>query len=362
MTTGSTGTGGVRYDEHRQAWLVSDVRSAKSVLTQHQVFSVRAYEQSAGIDLSDIRRFLLADPDRHRLLRRVMTRASTAGQVRDLDTSLFMPAAQDAAASLAQGRSVELQRGFVDPYTREVMYGLIGVDHTTGDELTAAFRVADRLINQHADYTRGMAALRWLRQRAAAVCAAESGDPLPSSILGRSRREKWLTHGLEVDDVVCLIMSLVEAAAVKGHRDVTATLLRQIASLAPAEQTRLRDTRAYRQAVEEALRLQRGLMLPRTALTDTTLGGHDIRAGDTVLVLLEEVGRDPTAFAEPDRYCPWRSDLKRSIAFGAGVHKCVSEAIAKQIAETAASTLLSRSRMILIDQAETSFTVTLEPA
>jgi cytochrome P450 len=349
----------IHFDPSLRAWLVSDAASARIVLSQHTLFGTEGY-QVLDPDLSDIRRFQMAPANKHRLLRRMMTRAFSARRISAIDAAVLRPAAEDLAVTLPGSGRVELQTRYVTPYTRRAMYGVIGIGRRRGDALTAAFRVCHGFWEQQRDRERGLAALHLLRQRAAAICVTSDDERLPSSLLGMAEREHWLAY-LEVEDLVCLIMPLVEAVAVKVHRDLTATLLRRVAAMSAAEQTRLLRTDGLVEAADEAVRLQRGGFLPRMALVDIKLGEQTIRAGDRVYVMLGNVGVDPTAFADPERFCPWRSDRKNAVSFGIGLHRCVGENIAKQIAVRACRSLLDRWWLTLVDECPTTFDVALKP-
>ncbi|MEU6718625.1 cytochrome P450 [Nonomuraea sp. NPDC046802] len=348
----------VRFDASRRAWVVRDVASAQIVLGRHALFGTQGYE-TMGPDLADIRRFLTAPPERHRMLRRLMIHAFAPRRVAEIDAAVLRPAADELASSLPGPGTVDLQSRYVGPYTRRIMYDVMGLTEVEGDELTAAFRITRGYWVEQADRERGLAALHLLRQRAASICAADGERP-GVSLLGLAGRERWLATDLDVEDLVCMIMSLVEAAAVKAHRDLTATLLRRVAAMPTADQTRLLRTDAFFEAAGEAVRLQPGGYAPRVALVDTKLEDQVIRAGDRVYVALGEVGLDALTFSEPERFCPWRQDLDSAVSFGIGIHRCVGENIARRIAARASREVLRRWQLTLVAERDTTFNVTLD--
>ncbi len=82
-------------------------------------------------------------------------------------------------------------------------------------------------------------------------------------------------------------------------------------------------------AVEEILRwTSPSPSKRRTATVDTTLAGHDIRAGDKVLVWEGSANRDDLAFESADQL-----DISRSpnphLAFGSGAHFCLGANLAR---------------------------------
>ena len=94
------------------------------------------------------------------------------------------------------------------------------------------------------------------------------------------------------------------------------------------------DPSKARAAFEEALRLETPVQtFFRTTTRDVELGGATIPEGEKVLMLLAAANRDPRQWREPDRY-----DIDRAttghVAFGAGVHMCVGQLLARLEGET----------------------------
>ena len=65
----------------------------------------------------------------------------------------------------------------------------------------------------------------------------------------------------------------------------------------------------------------------RTARHDTELGGHPIRARESVLVYWVSANRDPSEFEHPDTFDIDRP-RNRHLAFGAGPHRCAGSHLA----------------------------------
>lgn len=82
-------------------------------------------------------------------------------------------------------------------------------------------------------------------------------------------------------------------------------------------------------AVEELLRLEDPfLAIGRTVRHDTELGGHEIKAGEKVLISWASANRDEDEFPEPDTFDLDR-ERNRHIAFGAGPHRCAGSNLAR---------------------------------
>jgi cytochrome P450 len=71
------------------------------------------------------------------------------------------------------------------------------------------------------------------------------------------------------------------------------------------------------------------------------IGGQQVSAGDTVMLVLHAVNRDPTKFPDPDRL-----DVRRPrpdhLAFVAGPHYCVGAALARLEGEVGIAAVVDR--------------------
>jgi cytochrome P450 len=86
------------------------------------------------------------------------------------------------------------------------------------------------------------------------------------------------------------------------------------------------------QVVEEALRCNQALRgLMRIATCDTEVGGVPVAAGTRLYVMNSVANRDSAVFADADRFDPdrLRPEVKRHIAFGIGIHRCLGAALAR---------------------------------
>jgi cytochrome P450 family 144 len=104
------------------------------------------------------------------------------------------------------------------------------------------------------------------------------------------------------------------------------------------------------QFVEEALRLEppfRNHM--RFVPKATTLGGVDIPAGATVLLLWGAANRDAATFDHPEDIDLTREVPRRHVAFGRGIHHCVGAPLARVEANTVLRVLLAGTREITLD-------------
>ncbi len=115
----------------------------------------------------------------------------------------------------------------------------------------------------------------------------------------------------------------------------------------PEEYAKLHsDPSLARYAFDEALRYESTAQtFYRTTVRDTVLAGVPIPANCKVLMMLAAANRDPRKWPDPDRFLIERRPAGH-VAFGAGIHGCVGQAIARLEGELVLSILARRVRRI----------------
>lgn len=99
--------------------------------------------------------------------------------------------------------------------------------------------------------------------------------------------------------------------------------------------------------VEESLRHDAPVQrTTRRCTHDTSLGEHQLTAGDWVEVGIGSANRDGRHHADPDDFRLDRPDPRDHLAFGAGSHVCPGATLARYEAITAVETLLDRTCQI----------------
>jgi cytochrome P450 len=107
----------------------------------------------------------------------------------------------------------------------------------------------------------------------------------------------------------------------------------------------------HTQVVKETLRLYPSFWLTvRDTVTDTKIGGYDIKKGTRICVLPWVTHRDPRFFSDPEEFRPerWTSEFEQSLPrfayfpFGGGARQCMGNAFAMQEAILVLATILSQ--------------------
>jgi cytochrome P450 len=95
-------------------------------------------------------------------------------------------------------------------------------------------------------------------------------------------------------------------------------------------------------AIEEVLRYRSPVqMMYRRAVSDVTLDGHQIRAGQMVLAQIGSANRDEAQFPNADTF-DIRRTPNRHIAFGHGIHFCLGAPLARLEGRIVLNALLAR--------------------
>jgi cytochrome P450 len=107
----------------------------------------------------------------------------------------------------------------------------------------------------------------------------------------------------------------------------------------------------------------------RRALRDTTIGGHEVKAGQTVVMSPWAMHRDARYFDQPDRFMPerWQNGLALRLPkftffpFSSGPRRCVGSSFAMLEATIAIATILPRWRLSSPPVVEPAPSITLRP-
>jgi cytochrome P450 len=153
---------------------------------------------------------------------------------------------------------------------------------------------------------------------AAEARRAGRGDPaaILANAIGFLTQSQEATAGLIGNSLLALATHDAVRVAVKEQPELTRALVAEVLRWNP-------PTQSTRRFVAE----------------DGVVAGQEMRAGDTVLVLLGAAARDPATHPEADGFDVFRQD-RRILNFGAGPHGCPADTIAPLIAATGVRHLL----------------------
>ncbi len=164
---------------------------------------------------------------------------------------------------------------------------------------------------------------------------AEHSDSLLIRMVQEARRANCLDRDVVVANAIGLLWQPYEATS-----GLIGNTLMALAGHPHAYAAVLADPAALDAAIQEVLRYDPSIQNSSRYLADNgTVAGQEMKAGDSVLVVLAAANRDPAANAEPERFDIFRK-ARRLFIFGSGVHACPGEALAAMIARAGVEQLI----------------------
>ncbi|MEV0235849.1 cytochrome P450 [Nonomuraea sp. NPDC050786] len=321
------------FPDGHVGWLVTGYDLARAILSDSR-FSVRPELRHSPLPRPNVRPgghdrpaapgwFANMDPPDHTRYRRLLTGQFTVRRMKGLEPRIAQIVADRLRAMAEAGPPVDLVQAFALPIPSLVICELLGVpyeDHEFFEKETAL--MAD-LGNSEAQAMTAMANLAgYLRDLVGRKRSRPAEDLLSGLISDGDLSDEELTN---------IALTLLIA----GH-ETTANMLAlgTFALLRHPEQldafradTSLTDT-----AVEELMRYLTILHVGapnRAALEDVEVGGRLIRKGETVVMGLPAINRDPERFADPAALRLDRDNARQHLAFGHGVHQCLGQQLAR---------------------------------
>jgi len=307
-----------------------------------------------SVAVSSIARSMLrVNPPDHTRMRRLVSSAFTARRVAGLRDAVV--AQTDALADRMADTSgpVDFMEAFAYPLPVGVICALLGVPASDRDwfrpratDLAATVEMqigggdlerADLAAIELAEYFQALVDERRAHPR----------DDLVSALV-REQDGARLTGDELLANLVLLLVAGFETTTNLLGNGLVALLDRVDA----ADRLRAEPDRAP-SYVEEMLRFDSPVQLTsRWAYEAVDVGGYHVPQYTQVLLLLGAANRDPARFTEPDRFDPDRpgnagaatagQSRTASLAFGAGAHFCIGNALARLEAQVAFPRLLQR--------------------
>jgi cytochrome P450 len=110
------------------------------------------------------------------------------------------------------------------------------------------------------------------------------------------------------------------------------------------------DPRKIRPVFEEAVRLDSPFQYTwRTTTGQVTLGDYVLEDDKRVTAMIGAANRDPKRWPDPDRLDINRKTVGHYLGFGAGVHVCIGQMLARNEADAMLLALINRVSSIELD-------------
>jgi cytochrome P450 len=290
------------------------------------------------------------DPPKHSAHRGLLMRLITPRRLRENEDFMWRHADRQIDQFVDRGRC-EFIRDFAGPFTLYVIADLLGVpedEHEWFRQVLQGERREGMALGSTGSETMAHTPLAVLYDRFSRYVEERRKEPR-EDVLTELATATFPDGTLpEVMDVVRVAANLFSAGQETTVRLLAAAM--QVLGENPDLQEALRaDPERIPDFVEECLRFESPVKGDfRLARRATTVGGVDIPAGTTVMVVNGAANRDPRHFECPAEFRFERDNAKDHLTFGRGPHACPGGPLARAEARVSLVRLLDRMRDIRI--------------
>jgi cytochrome P450 len=298
------------------------------------------------------------DPPAHTRLRAPTARAFTPRRVAVMEPQIHSTV-NELLAEVDTTASFDIVAALTQPLPLTVIFRFMGVPREHWAQLRRWG--ANRLSlawgrpspAEQVEHAENIAAYRgYLRGLVTAKVDAGADDFTSALLEIHDEDPGRLTH----EEIASILFSLSFA----GHETTNNLLgncLRRLLEEPTRWQTVVADPSLIPDAVDEILRYDPSVVVwRRQATEDVVIGGVEIPAGAKLFLWLAAAGRDPSVFPEPEQFDLRRTNARRTLAFGRGIHFCIGAALGKLEAQIALQELTSRfPNLELVDDQEVPF-------
>lgn len=308
---------------------VGRYETTRTVFSDHENFV-----SSRGVGLNDFKLeppwrkpsiILEVDPPEHTRTRKVMSRALSPKVVRDF-ADLFRETAEQLVDAVLEAGTIEAIGAFAEAYPTTVFPAAVGMRDSNPRFLVDYGAMVFNAVGPDNDIRRKSMAradeiVPWITD----ACARDrlSEDGLGARIYAEADAGE-ITHA----EAALLVRSFLSAGV-----DTTVTGIGSALwclSQNPAEWEKLKaDPKLVRPAFDEVLRHTSPVhTFFRTAGRDTEIAGYPVEEGSKILCALGAANMDPDKWDDPEAFRVDRGP-KGHLAFGAGIHGCVGQNVAR---------------------------------
>jgi cytochrome P450 len=289
------------------------------------------------------------DPPKHRDHRGLLMRLLTPARLRENEDAMWKLADRQLDEFIDRG-SCEFISEFATPFAMFVIADLLGVpeeEHAEFRERMHGNRAGGNTIGSTST-TVGHSPLEFLYAKFTSYIEERRKEPQEDVMTGLAMATFPDGSLPEVIDVVRVATNLFAA----GQETTVRLLSTGLAFLAerPELQDQLRADRSLIPSfIEETLRIESPVKGDfRLSRVPVTVGGVDLPAGTTVMVLNGAANRDPRKFDSPNEFRVTRANSRQHLAFGRGIHTCPGGPLARAEGRISLERILDRMTDIQI--------------
>jgi cytochrome P450 family 150 subfamily A5 len=292
------------------------------------------------------------DPPMHTDHRALLMRLITPKRLKENEAAMWQLADRLLDTFLAGGEG-EFITGFAGPFTLLVIADLLGVPEQDRADFAEALQHRPRSdggVGSTGADTMAHSPLEYLYRRFSGYVEDRRREPRADVLTGLATATFPDGSTPDVMDVVRVAANLFAAG-----QETTVRLLGSALMLIADRPELQRLLRADRDRipnfVEETLRIESPIKGDfRLSRVPTAVGGVDLPAGTTVMVLNGAANRDPRQFDDPATFDVTRANARQHLAFGRGIHTCPGAPLARTEARVGIERLLDRTADIRISE------------
>ena len=292
------------------------------------------------------------DPPTHTDHRALLMRLITPKRLKENEDAMWALADHVLDEFLAPGEG-EFIKGFASPFTLLVIADLLGVPEEDRDEFVRGLhRNVGGGVGATADKTLAHSPLEFLYGTFGDYIEDRRRAPRDDVLTGLATATFPDGSTPDVTDVARVATNVFSAGQETTVRLLGAAL--QVIGERPDIQRQLRDDRSLvPNFIEETLRIESPVKGDfRLSRRTATVGGVDIPAGSTVMVVNAAANHDPRRFDDPGTFDPARKNARQHIAFGRGIHSCPGAPLARAETRVAIERLLDRTADITVSESK----------
>jgi len=285
------------------------------------------------------------DPPKHTDHRALLMRLITPKRLKENEEFMWRIADQTIDEFFGK-RECEFVSEYAAPFTMLVVADLLGVpenDRNRFRERLVRRRDRDQGLGSTEGHEMEHTPIQYLYDQFAVYIEDRRANPRDDVLTGLAQATFPDGSLPEVGDAMRIAANLFAAGGETTARLLSASF--QLLGDRPDVQQDLRaDPDKIRNFVEEMLRVESPIKGDfRLSRVPTTVGGLDVPAGTTVMVLNGAANRDPRVFDSPSEFQLERTNARQHIAFGHGIHVCAGAPLARAEAVVTLHRFLDRT-------------------
>ncbi|CAJ1502858.1 cytochrome P450 [[Mycobacterium] burgundiense] len=288
------------------------------------------------------------DPPVHTAHRALLSRMLTPKRLKENEDFMWRLADQQFDVALTGGG--EFIGDFASPFAMLVIADLLGVPESDHDEFRDALLSEAGTIGSSGGDAMHHSPLEYLYGKFTEYIADRRANPRDDVLNGIASATFPDGSTPEVIDAVRVAANLFAAG-----QETTVRLLSAAVMLIAEDPVLQANLRANRDLIpsflEETLRYESPIRGDfRLSKVPVTVGGVDLPAGTTVMLVNAALNRDPRKFTQPDTFDLDRANARSHVAFGRGPHACPGAPLARAEGRITLERLFDRTTDIWIDE------------